>query len=121
MERTCAPILEEVQCDLAVRPRPERMALTLELTPDSLEIVELAVGHDAEPAILVDDGLIAGLEVDNAQPRMAAGTPKQLPPAEARQTKSFLQQQDVVDLRWQLLMRQARRHNPRFSAERTFA
>ena len=60
MERTCAPVLEEVQCDLAVRPRPERMALTLELTPDSLEVVELAVGHDAEPAILVDDRLIAG-------------------------------------------------------------
>lgn len=52
---------------------------------------------------------------------MAAGTPKHLPPAEARQTKSFLQRQDVVDLRWQLLMRQARRHNPRFSSERTTA
>jgi L-fuculose-phosphate aldolase len=52
---------------------------------------------------------------------MAAGTPKQLPPAEARQTKSFLERQDVVDLRWQLLMRQARRHNPRFSSERTQA
>jgi L-fuculose-phosphate aldolase len=52
---------------------------------------------------------------------MAAGTPKRLPPAEARQTKSFLQRQDVVDLRWQLLMRQARRHNPRFSSERTTA
>jgi hypothetical protein len=50
---------------------------------------------------------------------MAAGTPKQLPPAEARQTKSFLERQDVVDLRWQLLIRQARRHNPRFSSERT--
>ena len=71
MERTGAAILEEVQRDLAVRLRSERVALTLELTPDPLEIVELAVGHDAEPAILADDGLIAGLEVDNAKPRMA--------------------------------------------------
>jgi L-fuculose-phosphate aldolase len=50
---------------------------------------------------------------------LSAGTPKQLPAAEARQTKSFLQRPDVVDLRWQLLVRQARRHNPNFSYERT--
>jgi L-fuculose-phosphate aldolase len=50
---------------------------------------------------------------------LSAGTPKLLPAAEARQTKAFLQRPDVVDLRWQLLMRQARRHNPRFNAERT--
>ncbi len=50
---------------------------------------------------------------------LAAGTPKHLPAAEARQTKAFLQRPDVVDLRWQLLVRQARRHNPHFSPERT--
>lgn len=50
---------------------------------------------------------------------LSAGTPKLLPAAEARQTKAFLQRPDVVDLRWQLLVRQARRHNPRFNAERT--
>jgi L-fuculose-phosphate aldolase len=50
---------------------------------------------------------------------LSAGTPKLLPAAEARQTKAFLQRPDIVDLRWQLLMRQARRHNPRFNAERT--
>lgn len=52
---------------------------------------------------------------------MAVGKPKLLPPAEARQTKSFLQRPDVVDLRWQLLVRQSRRHNPRFAFERTAA
>lgn len=46
---------------------------------------------------------------------MAAGIPKKLPPAEALQTKGFLSRADVVDLRWQLLVRQARRHNPHFS------
>lgn len=50
---------------------------------------------------------------------LSAGTPKLLPAAEARQTKAFLQRPDVVDLRWQLLVRQARRHNPNFSSERT--
>jgi len=48
---------------------------------------------------------------------MAVGTPKTLPPAEARQTKAFLRRPDVVDLRWQLLVRQARRHNPHFTFE----
>ena len=37
--------------------------------------------------------------------------------AEARQTKAFLQRADVVDLRWELLKRQARRHNPGFNAK----
>ncbi len=50
---------------------------------------------------------------------MAVGTPKKLPDAEARQTKAFLRRPDVVDLRWQLLVRQARRHNPHFTFERT--
>lgn len=49
---------------------------------------------------------------------MSAGTPKLLPAAAARQTKQFLQRPDVVDLRWQLLVRQARKHNPNFSYER---
>lgn len=52
---------------------------------------------------------------------MAAGTPKTLPAAEARQTKSFLQRRDVMDLRWNLLVRQVRRHNPLFKYERTHA
>lgn len=50
---------------------------------------------------------------------MAVGTPKLLPAAEIRQTKAFLQRPDVVDLRWKLLVRQARQHNPRFRAQRT--
>ena len=48
---------------------------------------------------------------------MAVGVPKLLPAAEARQTKSFLQRPDVIDLRWKLLVRQAQRHNPHFSYE----
>lgn len=49
---------------------------------------------------------------------LSAGTPKLLPAAEALQTKGFLERPDIVDLRWQLLVRQARRHNPNFSYER---
>lgn len=52
---------------------------------------------------------------------MSAGVPKKLPAVEARQTKAFLRRPDVVDLRWQLLMRQARRHNPHFISERNFS
>lgn len=51
---------------------------------------------------------------------MAVGTSKKLPPAEARQTKAFLSRPDVVDLRWQLLVRQVERYNPNFSANREF-
>ena len=38
---------------------------------DPLEVVELAVGDDAQPAVFVGDRLIAGLEIDDAQPRVA--------------------------------------------------
>ncbi|MFL9896092.1 class II aldolase/adducin family protein [Paraburkholderia sp. RL17-381-BIF-C] len=50
---------------------------------------------------------------------MASGVSKNLPEKEALQTKAFLQRPDVVDLRWQLLTRQSKRHNSHFSTERT--
>jgi L-fuculose-phosphate aldolase len=50
---------------------------------------------------------------------MAVGVPKLLPAAEVRQTKSFLQRPDIVDLRWNLLVRQAKRHNPHVICKRT--
>jgi L-fuculose-phosphate aldolase len=49
----------------------------------------------------------------------ASGVAKHLPEREALQTKAFLQRPDVVDLRWQLLTRQSKRHNLHFSTERT--
>jgi L-fuculose-phosphate aldolase len=50
---------------------------------------------------------------------MLSETAKSIPASEAHQTKAFLNRPDVVDLRWQLLMRQARRHNPNFTCERS--
>jgi hypothetical protein len=41
-----AAILEEVQRNLAVGPRPERVPVLFELAPDPFEIVELAVDDD---------------------------------------------------------------------------
>lgn len=49
---------------------------------------------------------------------ISAGTPKLLAHNELMQTKSFLCRDDVVSLRWELLKRQAKRHNPNFSAIR---
>jgi hypothetical protein len=42
----------------------------LELAPDALEVVELAVRDDAKTAILARNRLIAGRQVDDAEPRM---------------------------------------------------
>jgi hypothetical protein len=44
--------------------------LPLQLCADPLEVIEFAVGDDAESAVLVRDRLIAGLEVDDAQSRV---------------------------------------------------
>ncbi len=46
------------------------MAARLELGADALEVVELAVDDDVERLVLVGDRLIAGGQVDDAQPRV---------------------------------------------------
>jgi hypothetical protein len=60
-----------VQRDLAVRFRLEMVPLGLKVAADRLEVVELAVGDDVERPVFVGDRLIAGGQVDDAQPRMA--------------------------------------------------
>ena len=47
-----AQVLVEVQGDLAVGARPEPVPAALELPLDPLEVVELAVDDDVEPAVL---------------------------------------------------------------------
>ena len=44
------------------------MAGALELVPQLAVVVELAVLDDGDPAVLVRDRLIAGLEVDDREP-----------------------------------------------------
>ena len=71
-----AEVLVQVQRDLAVRSSPEAMPLGLQAAADRLEVVELAVDDDVERLVFVGDRLIAGGQVDDAQPRVSeARTP----------------------------------------------
>ena len=62
-----------MQRDLAVRARAQPVPGLLELALDRLEIVELAVDDDPRALVFAGDRLIAGRQVDDAQPRMAEG------------------------------------------------
>src|SRR4030095_14507905 len=60
VEGACAVLFEQMQCDLAVRSGSEHVALPLELRPNPLEVVELAIHDNSQPAVLVHYRLIAG-------------------------------------------------------------
>jgi hypothetical protein len=60
VEGARALVFEQVQCDLAVRSGSESVAPPLELGPNPLEVVELAVHDNSQPAFLVRYRLIAG-------------------------------------------------------------
>ena len=46
------------------------MSTSLQLASLALEVIELAVDNDMNPFVLVRDRLIAGREVNDAQPRV---------------------------------------------------
>ena len=71
VHRACAEVLVEMKRDLAVGPGLEAMPFRLQLRPDPLEVVELAVDDDVDGVVFVVERLIAGGEVDDAQPRVA--------------------------------------------------
>jgi hypothetical protein len=66
-----AEFLVKMQSNLAVRARAEPMAAPLQLAPLTLEVIKLAVDDDMNFLVLVGDRLIAGCEINNAQPRVA--------------------------------------------------
>ena len=67
-----AMLLVEMEGDLAVGAGAERVAARIRSSrAETLEIVELAVGDELKPPGLVGDRLTAGLEVHDAQARMA--------------------------------------------------
>src|ERR1700730_15067304 len=71
-----AAILVEVQRDLAVRSAAKGVALSRQRIAGFLEVVELAVDDQPEPAVFVGDRLIPGLKIDDAESRVAeSGTP----------------------------------------------
>src|SRR5215218_3066302 len=66
-----------MQRDLGVGARLEAVPVALELGANALEVVELAVVNEVELGVFVRDRLVAGREVDDAQPGVAesrAGT-----------------------------------------------
>ena len=65
-----AEVLVQVQRDLAVRSRAQPVSRLLEPALRRLEIVELAVDDDPRALVLARDRLIAGRQVDDAEPRM---------------------------------------------------
>ena len=70
MEALRAEILVQMQRDLAVRTRAQPVTTRFELALDALVVVELAVDDDVQPLVLVGDRLVAGRQVDDAQPGM---------------------------------------------------
>ena len=70
-----AEVLVEVQGDLAVGAGAEAVASALEVALHALEVVELAVDDDPQALVLAGDRLIAGGQVDDAEPGMAQPDP----------------------------------------------
>jgi hypothetical protein len=68
---TGATILEEVERDLGIRASAKYMAVALEYSTNAFEVVELAVRNDTKPVILTGNRLVTGLEIDDAQARVA--------------------------------------------------
>src|SRR5262249_16508105 len=67
----CPEFLVQVERDLAVRARPQSMAVPFEVALEALVVVELAVGHDAQLLVLAGNRLVTGRQVDDAEPRMS--------------------------------------------------
>ena len=70
-DRGRAPLLVGVDDDFGVGRRVEAVAGGLELAAQLAEVVDLAVEDDPDRAVLVVDRLVAGREVDDAQPAHA--------------------------------------------------
>ena len=64
-------VLVQVEGDLAVGARPQPVSRPFQLALDPLEVVELAVHDDVAPLVLVRDRLIAGHQIDDAEPGVA--------------------------------------------------
>ena len=65
---TGSPLLVRVNQDLGVAVRAERVARTLQLGHELLVVVDLAVLHDDDGAVLVRDRLVAAGEIDDREP-----------------------------------------------------
>src|SRR5205814_1142289 len=63
-----AVLLVGVRDDLGVGSGAEAVAAALQLRAQFAEVVDLAIEDDRDALVLVADGLVPGLEVDDSQP-----------------------------------------------------
>src|SRR2546430_1568264 len=66
-----ASLLVQVDDDLGVRARVDRVSPALQIPAELLEVVDLAVEDGPDRPVFVVHGLAAGLQVDDAQPSHA--------------------------------------------------
>ncbi len=64
-------VLGEVHEHLGIAVRAKSMPPAADLVPQGPEVVDLAVEGDANPAVLIGDGRVARLKVDDRQPGLA--------------------------------------------------
>ena len=75
METLRSEVLVEVKRDLAIRAGAQAMSRPFQAPLRGLIAVELAVDDDLTAAIFTRDGLRAGGEIDDAEPRMSETHP----------------------------------------------
>ncbi len=62
-----APFLVRVEDDFRIGAGAEAVAAARQFRPQVQEVVDLAVEHDGQGAVLVEHGLVAAGEVDDGQ------------------------------------------------------
>jgi hypothetical protein len=60
-------VLVQVDDDFDIRIGPETMAGGLQVSTQFLVVVDFSIAHNRDRAIFIGNGLIAGLQVDDAQ------------------------------------------------------
>jgi hypothetical protein len=60
-------VLVQVDDDFDIRIGPETMAAGLQVSAQFLVVVDFSIAHNRDSAIFIGNGLIAGLQVDDAQ------------------------------------------------------
>ena len=114
-----AEVLVEVQGDLAVGAGAEAVAPAFEVALDALEVVELAVDDDLQRLVLAGDRLIAGRQVDDAEPGMAqpdptiVGEPR---PLSVRSAVGESERRSLQGVGRNRLPRRIHRHDPTHAA-----
>src|SRR6266849_2080622 len=71
-----AVVLIEVDDRLGIAGRAEDVTASHEIPAEIVEVVDLPVEDDPDRTVLVANGLIAGMQVDDAEPSHAQADPR---------------------------------------------